>query len=325
MAHKFRNFRLFWLIKNICCLVRCDIYKEIETLKYKQLHFADNDGRIYMNNLKRIIVGHYTVNPELQDNYTSEINHIKNTNDLIFPYRKIKNIEHVATAMDSDLQMPYVIHNGKRLYFPSQMTLENVAGLYRNYIENECILGGGYREKEPHKYESEHIKVEDGDVLLDIGCAEALFALDHIEKARKVYLIESDPYWIDALNATFKPYSEKVTIVRKFISGKDSENAITLKTLLQNDESDSLFIKMDIEGYEHMVLESSIEFLTDKKKVKIACCTYHRAKDFDELSALLASNGFRTEASDGYMIFPFGGELQPPYFRKGVLRAEKKS
>lgn len=42
-------------------------------------------------------------------------------------------------------------------------------------------------------------------------------------------------------------------------------------------------------------------------------------------NALLTSNGFRTEASDGYMIFPFGGELLPPYFRKGVLRAEKKS
>ena len=41
-------------------------------------------------------------------------------------------------------------------------------------------------------------------------------------------------------------------------------------------------------------------------------------------NAHLTSNGFRTEASDGYMIFPSGGELLPPYFRKGVLGAEKK-
>lgn len=325
MTNKIRNSRLFWLIKNICCLVRCDIYKEIETLKYKQVHFADDDGRVYMNHLRRKIIGYYMVNPELSGDYNNEIIHIKKTNDLIFPYKKIKTIEHVSAGMDSDLRMPYVIHNGKRLYFPSQMTVENIAGIYRNYIENECILGGGYREKEPHKYESEHIKVEDGDVLLDIGCAEALFALDHIEKVKKVYLIESDPYWVDALNATFKPYASKVSIVRKYISDKDTDNSITLKTLLQNDESDSLFIKMDIEGYERMVIDSSIKFLAGKKKVKIVCCTYHRANDFTELSDLLTSNGFRTEASDGYMIFPFGGELQPPYFRKGVLRAEKKS
>ncbi|MBR4620615.1 MAG: FkbM family methyltransferase [Salinivirgaceae bacterium] len=295
-------------------------------MKYQQQKITtDSDGLIYMGILKRKIIEYYMVNPELPGDFSNEISHIKNTNDLIFPYKKTKTIEHVSAGIDSDLQMPYVIHNGKKLYFPAQMTIDNAIGTYRNYIENENILGGGYREKEPHKYESEQIKVEDGDVLLDIGCAEALFALDHIEKVKKVYLIESDPYWIDALNATFKPYADKVTIVRKYISDKDTENSVTLKTLLQNDESDSLYIKMDIEGYERMVLDSSIKFLAGKKKVKMACCTYHRAKDFDELSALLASNGFRTEASDGYMIFPFGGELQPPYFRKGVLRAEKKS
>ena len=317
-----RNSRLFWLIKNICCLVRCDIYKEIETLKYKQDNFADNDGRVYLNHLRRKIIGYYMVNPELHDEYNYELKYIKTNEDFIFPYRKIKTIaDPILVEMDLDVNMPYVIHGGKRLYFPSQMNLEQVKGTYRNFIENECILGGGYREKEPHKYESDNIMIEDGDVLLDIGCAEALFTLEHIEKIKKAYLVESDPYWTDALNATFKPYADKVTIVKKFISDRDTEESITLETLLKNEKTDNVFIKMDIEGCEHLVIKSSAKFLADKKNVKIACCTYHRDNDFNEISAMLKDNGFRTEASDGYMIFPFGGELQPPYFRKGVLRA----
>jgi hypothetical protein len=312
------NSRLFWLIKNICCLVRCDIYKEIETLKYNQEH----DELIYLSLLRRKILGYFMVNPELQGEYSSEINHIKTTSDLIFPYKKLKTIGDPMARMDFEINMPYVLHNGKRLYFPTQVKTEQASNLYRNFIENECILGGGYREKEPHKYESDTIKVEDGDVLLDIGCAEALFTLEHIEKIKKAYLVESDPYWADALKTTFKPYADKVTIVKKFISDKDTEESITLETLLKNEKTDNVFIKMDIEGYEHLVIKSSIKFLAGKKNAKIACCTYHRHSDFNEISAVLKENGFSVEASDGYMIFPFGGELQPPYFRKGVLRAK---
>lgn len=316
-----RNSRLFWLIKNICCLVRCDIYKEIETLKYNQEH----DELIYLGLLRRKIIGYFMVNPELQDEYSREINHIKTTDDLIFPYKKIKTIAAPVANMDLENNMPYVLHNGKRLYFPAQVKLEHAVSLYRNFIENECILGGGYREKEPHKYESDTIKVEDGDVLLDIGCAEALFTLEHIEKIKKAYLVESDPYWADALNATFKPYADKVTIVKKFISDKDTEESITLETLLRNEKADNVFVKMDIEGYEHLVIKSGVEYLAGKKNAKIACCTYHRHNDFNEISAVLKANGFSVEASDGYMIFPLGDELQPPYFRKGVLRAKSNT
>ena len=265
------------------------------------------------------------VNPELQGEYSSEIKHIKNTDDLIFPYKKNKTIEDPVAEIDLEVNMPYVIHNGKRLYFPTQVKIEHAINLYRNFIENECILGGGYREKEPHKYESSTIKVDEGDVLLDIGCAEALFTLEHIEKVKRAYLVESDSYWADALNATFRPYADKVTIIKKFISDKDTKESITLETLLKNENTNNIFIKMDIEGYEHLVIRSSVEFLASKKNVEIVCCTYHRDNDFNEISAVLRDNGFSVEASDGYMIFPFGGELQPPYFRKGVLRAEKKS
>ena len=142
MGNIIRNSRLFWLIKNICCLVRCDLYKEIETLKYKQDNFADNDGRVYLNILRRKIVGYYMVNPELQGEYSYELNHIKNTDDLIFPYRKIKTMDAPVAAMDSEANMPYVIHNGKRLYFPTQIKLEQTKKIYSYYIENEGILGG---------------------------------------------------------------------------------------------------------------------------------------------------------------------------------------
>ena len=45
--------------------------------------------------------------------------------------------------------------------------------------------------KSPHSYVNDTFKVEAGDVVLDVGSAEGLFALDNIELATKVYVFES--------------------------------------------------------------------------------------------------------------------------------------
>lgn len=320
---KFKNTRLFWFIKNICCLFRCDIYKELEEIKYRHNTLTnDNYWQTYLGLLKRQIISYYSVNPEASFRFQNEIEFLIHNDELIFPYPQTKKLKNIKSGIDNSTRMPYIIHNGKRLYFPNNMAESLAISTYKNFIETECILGGGFREKAPHQYESKTFYVNDGDILLDIGCAEALFALEHIEKVKKVYLIESNPYWADALKATFAPYNNKVTFINKLISDTDSDTCTTLASLLKNDISESIFIKMDIEGYEQMVLKSSIDFLSTLKNIKIACCTYHRQNDFVEISALLNNNGFQIEASDGYMVYPQGG-LQPPYFRNGILRCKK--
>lgn len=47
-------------------------------------------------------------------------------------------------------------------------------------------------------------------MIADIGSAEGNFSLSNIENVKKVYLFESDKEWIEALEATFRPWRDKV-------------------------------------------------------------------------------------------------------------------
>jgi hypothetical protein len=201
---------------------------------------------------------------------------LENKTDIIFPYKQINKIENVQSGYDDSLKLSYVIHNGKKLYFPLS---QNAESIYKKLIENENITGTTeerYREKHPHQYQSDTFFIKEGDVFCDIGCAEALLSLDVIDKVKRVYLVESDPMWLDALKATFKPYRDKVIIIDKLISDVDTETTITLSSLLKNEKESPVFIKMDIEGYETSVIEASKEFLLERQNIRIACCTYHK-------------------------------------------------
>jgi hypothetical protein len=220
------------------------------------------------------------------------------------------------------LKLPFVIHNGKRLYFPSTWTINRAGNIYKDFIENENILGGNYREKSPHQYLTDNFCVKEDDIFLDIGCAEALLSLDVIDKVKKLYLIESNPLWYEALNATFAPYRDKVIIINKLISNTNTESTITLSSILKDEELSSLFIKIDIEGYETSVVEASRDILTHAKDIRMACCTYHKHDDASILANIFSALSYETEFSDGYMLFTYD-ELKPPYFRKGMIRAKK--
>ena len=78
---------------------------------------------------------------------------------------------------------------------------------------------------------------------------------------------------------------------------------------------------MDIEGNEISVIEASREFLCQGKDIRIACCTYHRCSDADTLSGIFKSLDYKIEFSDGYIVFVADKNLQPPFFRKGLIRA----
>ncbi|GAP72136.1 hypothetical protein SAMD00024442_25_23 [Candidatus Symbiothrix dinenymphae] len=263
--------------------------------------------------------------PELASNFEKELSYLRTHPDehLVFPYKQLKRLENIQSGYDSKRNLPYVVHNNRKLYFPKTWTEEGAAATYKDFIENENILGGGYKEKAPHQYETDTFCVKEGDVLLDIGCAEALFALNAIDKVKKLYLIESDVVWIEALKATFEPYKNKVEIINKLIADVDTESTITLSSLLKSELSSSLFIKMDIEGYETSVVNSSRSILSENLEISLACCTYHRQSDAEKLNEILTELNFDVEFSDGYMFFVFD-KLLPPYFRRGIIRGKKK-
>lgn len=121
--------------------------------------------------------------------------------------------------------------------------------------------------------------------------------------------------------ATFEPYQDKVTIIDKFASNKDSANEITLDSCLKN-ETGNIFIKIDVEGGETKVLNGAKSVLKRLDDIRVACCTYHKHDDASLFEKFFKDLNYQTEFSDGYMLFYFYDNLKPPYFRKGVIRAK---
>lgn len=265
------------------------------------------------------------VNDERSQPYKEELEFVLKNGIRNFPYEQQKTLETVETGFDQSKKMPFVLHQGKRLYFPSDFSPKDAERQYRGFIEKENLLGGGYMKKAPHQYQTDNFKVEPGDVFVDVGAAEGLVALDVVEKVSKLYIIESNRYWIPALKATFEPFKEKCVIVHKLVSNKNSRSSITLSKLLAEEMSRPIFIKMDIEGYETSVLESSVDFLAQAPCAKVACCTYHKHDDAERIVAFFDRLGYHHEFSDGWMLqwIIEDDPLYPPFFRHGVLRARK--
>lgn len=236
-----------------------------------------------------------------------------------FPYPRVKPENVISSGWDNENGLPYVIHSGRRLYFPSSFSENQAKDTYRTVYEVEGITGQGCLSKSPHCYQSVDFGVEDGDIVLDVGCAEALFALDVVERAKHVYLFESAPQWKPALEASFRPFSDKTTLVAKYVGGETTRNTIQLSDAVPRTESDTYFVKMDIEGAERVVLESSRDFLM-RNRVKLACCVYHRQDDEQYVCALLREYGYSISFSNGYMLPTMNG-IHHPYFRRCVVYA----
>jgi hypothetical protein len=244
------------------------------------------------------------------------INYLQNNPFSVFPYDYTKKYipDNIDVFTDKKYNMLYVLHENKRMYFPKGWEEDEVQNYYnRLLIEQDA--------DSPHRYESDSIRVNNRDILADIGAAEGIFALANIEKSEKVYLFECDNDWIKALEKTFEPWKEKITLVNKFVSDHTKGNSITLDDYLNG--KDINFIKADIEGDETRLLKGAKKTLARMEKLQMVLCTYHKEKDAEELQQELTRQNFRTEFSKRYMLFIYDPELQKPYLRRGIVRASK--
>jgi predicted RNA methylase len=246
------------------------------------------------------------------------IDYLKNNPIAIFPYdyQKKYKPEDVTVYTDSDNEMKYVLHGGKRLYFKKSLSKDIIQRCYNGLLVEQDT-------ESPHCYETSEFNVAEGDTVADIGSAEGNFALSVVEKAKKLYLFETDEEWIEVLKATFAPWKEKVVIVNKYVSDNNDGDCITLDKFFAQEKVD--FIKADIEGAETQLLEGAKEILSRQTPMKTVLCTYHKHHDADILNRMLTEMGFSTQFSNGYMIFyyEYFDKLQPPYLRKGLIRAVK--
>ncbi len=289
-----------------------------QTLRYKvDCELKNKKRKSALSKLKNEILAYYKqvpANKEIEES----VNYLKlyPLKTFCAPFTLAYKWEDVEVLVDSTNGLLYVMHQDKRLYFIRSYNARTVKYCYSGLLTEQD-------KQSPHCYLGKGFTVTEKDVLLDVGSAEGIFSLTHIEKLKQVILFERDPQWVEALEATFAPWSEKVTIVRKYVSDCDDEENVTIDSFLSDKPYHPTFIKVDVEGAEQQVLNGMQETLK-LSNLKLALCTYHQPNDFKNFTGYLTEKGFNWTASNGVMIFLNELEnVHAPYFRKGLIRAKK--
>ena len=252
--------------------------------------------------------------PELQFIRKKTKQSFKHIYFWIFPYPFINTlpIESIQVFTDINRGLFFVVHEGKRLYFKKELDTEDK-------VRNTYYCARIEQHKEsPHCYLNEQFNIE-GGIVIDVGSAEGLLSLMHIEKIDKLYLFEVEEEWIEALQATFEPWKDKIIILNKYVSDKDDADCVTLDTIIKDEVIE--LIKIDVEGAEQKIFAGAANTLNRTKKVCV--CTYHEKGDEAVLKNYLEERGWITSFSNNYILFILS-KLYPPYFRKCLIRAKKK-
>lgn len=218
----------------------------------------------------------------------------------------------VCVELDRNSGLHYVMRNKKRLYYPVDMTVEEISNCYK-------MLCAEQDERSPHRYFSKLNYPNEDSIIVDVGASEGMISLDFVDIVKKIYLIESDEKWKKALELTFDGYNN-VKIVSAFIGSNAGKGEVALHDILA--EKKDLVIKMDIEGGEIDALNGMKEMLTENGN-KFAVCTYHKHEDAKSISKIFVDSHVIYEYSEGYMWMPSADENQFPYFRHGVIRGAK--
>ena len=275
--------------------------------------------KILAKKLRSSILDYYASLPESPDDELTAVLSYLQTNPIaVFPYHFQNQYDADAIEVfdDAEKGLRYVMLDGKKLYFKKRWSKKRIRHSFNELTKEQD-------PQSPHRYLTDRFKIEDGEVLVDIGVAEGNFALGAVEKASRLILFETDKEWIEALNATFEPWKEKVLIINKFVSDITNATNTTLDDFLAPGEKIS-FLKIDVDGAESRLLNGCKRVLKEQKPLKLAICTYHKQDDEKDFKALLSRNGFETSHSNGFMLFYYDKKMKAPFLRRGLIRAVKQ-
>lgn len=263
--------------------------------------------------------------------YAREVDYCKAAGKLLlYPYAFTERylIEqdsiNVYSEKAEDSALKYVLHRGKKLYFPGWNDDNSIRHQYTQLVMEQDSCS-------PHKYFDRGYIFPRGGIFVDVGSAEGIISLDVVSEASEVYLIERSESWAEALSATFKNYENKVHIIRAYAGLDNDANTVCLDSILAKYRGREIFIKMDIEGMELEALAGckSAMALND---CTFACACYHTNTMEKELISFFTENGYVAQVSGGYMLFYYGHmtlengmyeKMEFPYFRRGLVRACK--
>lgn len=297
-------------------LILCNAFQEISNQITKEYHIHEEKIKDALYLIRESVVDRYQGS---EDSEIQEImEYLKDHKLQVFNYGFADDYNNMQVEIyyDNENTMFYVIHQGKKMYFSRKFDTESKV---LEYYRSICLEQD---PRSPHAYFDDNFKIDEGEVVVDLGAAEGNFSLDIIDKASKVYIIEADKDWVEALELTFKEYASKVVIINTYISDVSSGNYDTLDHLITEPVD---FIKMDIEGYECQALIGAKNLFGISPRIKCDICAYHRTGDEENIVRLLEQYAISYTTTKGYMWYPFleNEDAYSNELRRGVIRGEK--
>lgn len=288
------------------------IYRKLVPIRIRNYIIDIRENKIKSRQLKRKIIESIDQNISSGE-ILNLIEWLKQNPLHVFPYEFTKKYcaKKIKVFYDQERGLHYVLYADKRMYWKRNSSEEQIR-------QSVMFLQLEQDEQSPHYYLRAGYEPRDQAVVADLGVAEGNFSLSIIDRVKKIYLFECDPGWIEALQATFAPWKDKVVIVNEFVG--NGKGCIRLDDYFGDKEID--YIKADIEGTEVSMLLGSTEIL--KKKVsQVVICTYHKFDDEENVKKCLALQGYICENSKGYMCYMHGDDFDKAYFRRGLVYGDR--
>lgn len=275
---------------------------------------------------KRKFLSYYknTRDLEIKEMY----NHIKNTGQFEMINIQLKHdwSDFVPTIKrDDQNNMPYAVHQGKRIYWPEKYNEKEVASQYKGILVEQD-------EYSPHRYltddDIDYIRSfkESGKnvICFECGAMEGLFTRTIIEYLDEAYLFECETDWKDALKTTFSDYTNRAHIISKFVSDHTGGDCIKIDDVFEEQwggdlEKTLIIVKMDIEGAELKALEGMKKMLSEAKHTLLFVCAYHRQNDEKEIRDYF-KNGYEITHTNGFFCFYTDPLYDEPYIRRCVMK-----
>ena len=239
---------------------------------------------------------------------------------IAYPFIRDYLYKRITVFWDKTRSLYYVLHHKKKLYFKKGLSKSEIRDLYNALCIEQDI-------RSPHSYWAFPVGYQPSDIAADIGAAEGIWALEMVEKVKEIHLFECDEAWVEALQATFEPWKNKVQIVNKYVSDFTDEKNTALDDYFYGMNLFPHIIKMDIEGFEREGIKGASRLLTQHIRHALIC-TYHRYEDPTQLSEMMREYSFEIQATKGYIAFWWD---EPDYhckdvkqlFRKGLIYASR--